>query len=124
MSLRLLVYITGVAALVFSLGDLLAAAPLAVMLGGRLDNFGVAIVQVRGAVGLLYVFLAYFAKNADDKALRQVVGPTMMLGFVAQFLIILYALLNGAFNSSGYIFIVLGVIFISAYIYFLYVRHD
>ncbi len=124
MNLRLLVYITGIAALLFSLGDLLAAGPLAGMLGGQLDKFGVALVQVRGAVGLLYVFLAYFSRLADDKTLRQVVGPTMLLGFVAQFLIILYALLTGAFNATGWIFIVLGIIFISAYVYFLYVRRE
>ncbi len=124
MNLRLLIYVTGVAALVFSLGDLLAAGSLARMLGGQLDKFGVALVQVRGAVGLLYVFLAYFSRLADDKTLRQVIGPTMLLGFVAQFLIILYALLTGAFNSTGWIFILLGAIFISAYVYFLYVRRE
>ncbi len=124
MNLRLLVYITGIAALLFSLGDLLAAGSLAGMLGGQLDKFGVALVQVRGAVGLVYVFLAYFSRLADDKTLRQVVGPTMLLGFVAQFLIILYALLTGAFNATGWIFIVLGIIFISAYVYFLYVRRE
>ncbi len=123
-NLRVLVYVTGVAALLFSLGDLFAAAPLAGMVGGQLDKFGVAFVQIRGAVGLLYVYLAYFARYADDNALRRVVGPTMLWGFIAQFLVILYVLLTGVFNTSGYIFIVLGAIFISAYFYLLYMRRE
>lgn len=122
MGLRWLVYITGVAALVFCLGDLFAAAPSAVLLGGQLDAFGVGLVQVRGAVGLLYVFLAFFARNADDNALHKVVGPTMMLGFVAQSVAILYLILTGVYNSAAWIFIVLGIIFISSYVYFLYVK--
>lgn len=122
MTLRNLVYVTGVAALVFVLGDLFAAHPLGAMLGGNLDAFGVANVQLRGAVGLLYCFLAYFSRRADDKALQQVIGPTMMLGFVAQSVVILYELLTGVYGPSGWIFIVLGIIFISAYAYLLYVK--
>jgi hypothetical protein len=122
MNLRLLVYITGVAALVFSLGDLFAAQPSAALLGGQLDAFGIGLVQVRGAVGLLYVFLAYFSRHADENALKRVVGPTMLFGFVAQFLIILYLILTGVYTSPAWIFIVLGIIFISAYVYFLYVK--
>src|SRR5262245_38000722 len=122
MTLRNLTYVTGVAALIFVLGDLFAAAPLANVLGGSLDAFGVGLVQIRGGVGLLYVFLAYFSRKADDNALRQVVGPTMMWGFVAQFIPILYLILTGVLNATAWIFIVLGIIFISAYIYFLYVR--
>ena len=122
MTLRNLIYVTGVAALVFVLGDLFAAAQLANLLGGSVDAFGVGLVQVRGGVGLLYVFLAYFSRKADDNALRQVVGPTMMWGFVAQFIPILYLILTGVFNATAWIFIVLGIIFISAYLYFLYVR--
>src|SRR5262245_33640901 len=120
MTLRNLIYVTGVAALIFVLGDLFAAPQMANMLGGSLDPFGVGIAQVRGGVGLLYVFLAYFSRNADDNALRQVVGPTMMWGFVAQFIPILYLILTGVFNATAWIFIVLGIIFISAYLYFLY----
>jgi hypothetical protein len=122
MTLRNLTYVTGVAALLFVLGDLFAAAQLANLLGGSLDAFGVGLVQVRGGVGLLYVFLAYFSRRADDTTLRQVVGPTMMWGFVAQFIPILYLILTGVYNATAWIFIVLGIIFISAYIYFLYVR--
>jgi hypothetical protein len=122
MTLRNLIYVTGVAALIFVLGDLFAAAQQANMLGGSLDAFGVGLVQIRGGVGLLYVFLAYFSRKADDNALRQVVGPTMMWGFVAQFIPILYLILTGVFNATAWIFIVLGIIFISAYLYFLYVR--
>ena len=122
MTLRNLIYVTGVAALIFVLGDLFAAATQANMLGGNLDAFGVGLVQVRGGVGLLYVFLAYFSRKADDNALRQVVGPTMMWGFVAQFIPILYLILTGVFNATAWIFIILGIIFISAYVYFLYVR--
>jgi hypothetical protein len=122
MTLRNLVYVSGVAALLFVLGDLFAAQSLSAMLGGTLNPFGVANVQVRGAVGLLYCFLAYFSRHADDKALRQVIGPTMMLGFVAQFVVILYELLTGGYGPSGWIFIVLGVIFISAYAYLLYMK--
>jgi hypothetical protein len=80
------------------------------------------LVQVRGGVGLLYVFLAYFSRKADENALRQVVGPTMMWGFVAQFIPILYLILAGVLNATAWIFIVLGIIFISAYVYFLYIR--
>ena len=122
MTLRNLIYVTGVAALIFVLGDLFAAAQLANLLGGSLDPFGVGLVQVRGGVGLLYVFLAYFSRKADDNTLRHVVGPTMMWGFVAQFVPILYLILTGVFNATAWIFIVLGIIFISAYVYFLYVR--
>ena len=122
MTLRKLIYVTGVAALIFVFGDLFAASNLGSLLGGSLDAFGVGLVQVRGAVGLLYVFLAYFSRKADDNALRQVVGPTMMWGFVAQFISILYLILSGVLNATAWIFIVLGVIFISAYVYFLYVR--
>jgi hypothetical protein len=122
MTLRNLIYVTGVAALLFVLGDLFAAAPLANVLGGTLDPFGVGLVQVRGGVGLLYVFLAYFSRKADDTTLRQVVGPTMMWGFVAQFIPILYLILTGVYNATAWIFIVLGIIFISAYVYLLYVR--
>ena len=122
MTLRNLIYVTGVAALVFVLGDLFAAAQMANVLGGNLDQFGVGLVQVRGGVGLLYVFLAYFSRKADDNALRQVVGPTMMWGFVAQFIPILYLILTGVYNATAWIFIVLGIIFISAYAYFLYIR--
>ena len=122
MTLRRLIYVTGIAALVFVLGDLFAAAALAGALGGSLDPFGVGLVQVRGGVGLLYVFLAYFARHADEHALRRVIGPTMMWGFVAQFLPILYLILTGVYNSSAWIFIVLGIIFISSYAYLLYGR--
>jgi hypothetical protein len=122
MTLRNLIYITGVAALLFVLGDLFGAAQMANLLGGSVDAFGVGLVQLRGGVGLLYVFLAYFSRTADDNTLRHVVGPTMMWGFVAQFIPILYLILTGVFNASAWIFIVLGIIFISAYIYFLYVR--
>ena len=122
MTLRNLIYVSGVAALLFVLGDLFAAATLANQLGGSLNPFGVGLVQVRGGVGLLYVFLAYFSRKADDNTLKQVVGPTMMWGFVAQFIPILYLILTGVFNATAWIFIVLGIIFISAYIYFLYVR--
>jgi hypothetical protein len=122
MTLRNLIYVTGVAALVFVLGDLFAAAQLANLLGGSVDTFGVGLVQVRGGVGLLYVFLAYFSRKADENALRQVVGPTMMWGFVAQFIPILYLILAGVLNATAWIFIVLGTIFISAYVYFLYIR--
>jgi len=122
MTLRNLIYVTGVAALIFVLGDLFAAAPLANMLGGNLDPFGVGLVQVRGGVGLLYVFLAYFSRKADDNALRQVVGPTMLWGFVGQFIPILYLILTGVYNANAWIFILFGIIFISAYVYFLYVR--
>jgi hypothetical protein len=122
MTLRNLIYVTGVAALIFVLGDLFAAAQLANVLGGNLDAFGVGLVQVRGGVGLLYVFLAYFSRYADDAALQRVVGPTMMWGFVAQFIPILYLILTGVYNASAWIFIVLGIIFISAYVYFLYIR--
>ena len=120
MSLRNLIYLTGVAALVFVLGDLFAAALQAILLGGNLDAFGVGLVQIRGGVGLLYVFLAYFSRKADDNTLRQVIGPTMMWGFVAQFIPIQYLILTGVLNANAWIFIVLGVIFISAYLYFLY----
>jgi hypothetical protein len=122
MSLRLLVYITGVAALVFCLSDIFAAQLQAGVLGGTLNAFGVGAVQLRGAVGLLYVFLAFFSRNADEKALKQVVGPTMMLGFVAQSIGILYLILTGVYNSFAWIFILLGIIFISAYAYLLYVK--
>jgi len=122
MGLRYLVYITGVAALVFSLADLFAARQGAALLGGQLDAVGVGLVQVRGAVGLLYTFLAYFSRYADDNALRRVVGPTMLLGFAAQFLTILFLILTGVFNSLAWIFVVLGIIFISAYVYFLYIK--
>jgi hypothetical protein len=122
MTLRNLVYLSGIAALVFVLGDLFAAAQLGAMLGGELNPFAVANIQVRGAVGLLYVFLAFFSRNADDNALKQVVGPTMMWGFVAQFVVILYQLLTGAYGTPGWIFILLGVVFISAYAYFLYIK--
>jgi uncharacterized membrane protein YecN with MAPEG domain len=44
----------------------------------------------------------------------------MMWGFVAQFIPILYLILTGIYNATAWIFIVLGIIFISAYIYFLY----
>jgi hypothetical protein len=122
MTLRNLIYLTGVAALLFVLGDLFAAAQQAKLLGGSLDAFGVGLVQIRGGVGLLYVFLAYFSRKADDNTLKQVVGPTMMWGFVAQFIPILYLILTGVLNATAWIFIVLGIIFISAYVYFLYVR--
>jgi hypothetical protein len=124
MALRYLVYITGVAALVFSLGDILVPALQAGLVapGTSLSPYAVGAIQLRGAVGLLYTFLAYFAKNADDETLRRVIGPTMMLGFVAQSLAILYLLFTGVMNSTGWIFIVLGIIFISAYVYLLYVR--
>lgn len=124
MNLRILVYVTGIAALLFSLGDLFAASTLADLLGGTLNSFGVAGIQLRGAVGLLYVFLAYFSRHADDNALRKVVGPTMLLGFVAQFVSILYLILTGAYNSTAWIFILLGLIFIFAYVYFLYIRGE
>src|SRR5262245_26140731 len=120
MTLRNLTYVTGVAALLFVLGDLFAAAMLANVLGGNLDPFGVGLVQVRGGVGLLYVFLAYFSRKADEDTLRRVIGPTMMWGFVAQFIPILYLILTGVYNATAWIFIVLGIIFISAYVYFLY----
>ena len=120
MTLRNLIYVTGVAALLFVLGDIFAPVQLANMLGGNLDRFGVGLVQVRGGVGLLYVFLAYFSRKADDNTLRNVVGPTMMWGFVAQFIPILYLILTGIYNATAWIFIVLGIIFISAYVYFLY----
>lgn len=123
MALRWLVYITGVAALVFSLGDFFGAQPAAQILGNQqLTPFVVGVVQLRGAVGLLYVFLAYFARYADENALRRVVGPTMLLGFVAQFVTILFLLLTGVYGSPAWIFIVLGIIFISAYTYLLYVK--
>src|ERR671939_139567 len=64
MTLRNLIYVSGVAALIFVLGDLFAAAQMANLLGGSLDAFGVGLVQVRGGVGLLYVFLAYFSRNS------------------------------------------------------------
>ena len=32
--------------------------------------FGVGLIQLRGGVGLLFVFLAYFSRRADDNALR------------------------------------------------------
>jgi hypothetical protein len=119
-TLRNLIYVTGVAALLFVLGDLFAATMLANVLGGNLDPFGVGLVQVRGGVGLLYVFLAFFSRKADDATLRRVVGPTMMWGFVAQFIPILYLILTGVYNATAWIFIVLGIIFISAYVYLLY----
>ena len=122
MTLRNLIYLTGVAALIFVLGDLFAAAQMANLLGGNLDAFGVGLVQVRGGVGLLYVFLAFFSRRADDASLRQVVGPVMMWGFVAQFIPILYLILTGIFNATAWIFIVLGILFISAYIYLLYIQ--
>lgn len=123
MTLRNLVYVTGIAALVFVLGDLFLAPTLAAMLGGELNSFGVANVQVRGAVGLLYVFLAYFSRHADETMLKKVVGPTMMLGFVAQSLGILYVLLTpGGYGPQGWIFILLGILFISAYAYFLFLK--
>lgn len=122
MTLRNLIYLTGVAALVFVLGDLFAPTQLANILGGSLNPFGVGMVQLRGGVGLLYVFLAYFSCRADDATLRRVVGPTMMWGFVAQFIPILYLILSGIYGAAAWIFIVLGVIFISAYVYLLYGR--
>ncbi len=123
MNLKNLVYITGVAALVFSLADFFAAQIAAATLGGEaLNRIGVAGIQLRGAVGLLYVFLAYFSRNADENALRRVVGPTMMWGFIAQSVAIIYILLTGGFNALGWIFILLGAIFISAYAYLLYVQ--
>jgi hypothetical protein len=123
MTLRNLVYLTGIAALLFVLGDLFAAPTLAGLLGGELNSFGVANVQVRGAVGLLYVFLAYFSRHADEATLKKVVGPTMMLGFVAQSLGILYVLLTpGGYGPQGWIFILLGILFISAYAYFLFLK--
>jgi hypothetical protein len=120
MTLRNLIYVTGVAALLFSLGDIFAATQMASLLGGSLDPFGVGLIQIRGGVGLLFVFLAYFSRKADDKALRNVVGPTMLWGFVAQFIPILYLILTGVLNAVAWIFILLGIIFISAYVYFLY----
>jgi hypothetical protein len=124
MTLRNLVYLTGIAALVFVLGDLFAARTLGAMLSSQeLNSFAVANIQVRGAVGLLYVFLAYFSRHADETMLKKVVGPTMMLGFVAQSAAILYALVTpGGYGPSGWIFILLGILFISAYAYFLFVK--
>lgn len=124
MTLRNLVYVTGVAALVFVLGDLFAVQTLGAMLNPEsLGAFATANIHVRGAVGMLYVFLAYFSRHADEKTLQQVVGPTMMLGFVAQSLGILYELVvSHQYGSSGWIFIVLGILFISAYAYFLYIK--
>ena len=120
MTLRNLIYVTGVAALLFSLGDIFAATQMANLLGGNIDAFGVGLIQIRGGVGLLFVFLAYFSRKADDNTLRNVVGPTMLWGFVAQFIPILYLILTGVLNAVAWIFIVLGIIFISAYVYFLY----
>ena len=125
MTLRNLVYVTGVAALVFVLGDLFLAVPLGAMLNptGTLSDFALANIHVRGAVGMLYVFLAYFSRHADEDMLKRVVGPTMMLGFVAQSVGILYELVvSRQYGPSGWIFIVLGVLFISAYAYFLYIK--
>src|ERR1051325_640921 len=100
MTLRNLIYVTGVAALIFVLGDLFAATQMANVPGGNLDQFGVGLVQVRGGVGLLYVFLAYFSRKADDNALKQVVGPTMMWGFVGQFIPILHLILPRGYNAA------------------------
>jgi hypothetical protein len=122
MALRYLIYLTGVAALVFSLGDILASQAGANLIGGQLSAVAAGEIQVRGAVGLLYVFLAYFARNADDQGLRRVIAPTMMWGFVAQFVAILLLILTGVFGSAAWIFIVLGAIFIVAYIYLLYLQ--
>ncbi len=123
MTLRNLVYVTGVAALVFVLGDLFAAQTLGAMLSSQpLNSFAVANIQVRGSVGMLFVILAYFSRHADENALKRVVGPTMMFGFVSQSAVILYQLLTGGYGPSGWIFIVLGVLFISAYVYFLYLK--
>lgn len=124
MTLRNLIYLTGVAALLFVLGDLFAAQTLGPMLNPEpLGAFAIANIHVRGAVGLLYVFLAYFSRHADETALKQVVGPTMMFGFVAQALGILYELVvSHQYGPSGWIFIVLGILFISAYVYFLYIK--
>ncbi len=124
MTLRNLVYVTGVAALVFVLGDLFGAVPLGAMLNHEpLGAFALANIHVRGAVGMLYVFLAYFSRHADENMLKRVVGPTMMLGFVAQSVGILYELVvSRQYGPSGWIFIVLGILFISAYAYFLYLK--
>lgn len=124
MTLRNLIYLTGIAALVFVLGDLFAVQTLGAMLNPEpLGAFAVANIHVRGAVGLLYTFLAYFSRHADEATLKQVVGPTMMLGFVAQSLGILYELVvSRQYGPSGWIFIVLGILFISAYVYFLYIK--
>lgn len=123
MTLRNLVYVTGVAALVFVLGDLLGAQALGAMLSSEpLGPFAISNIHVRGSVGMLFVFLAFFARHADENALKRVVAPTMMFGFVSQSVVILYELLFGAYGPSGWIFIVLGVLFISAYVYFLYIK--
>lgn len=71
MSLRLLVYVTDVAALVFCLRDIFAAQLQAGLLGGSLNAFGIGAVQFRRAVGLLYAFLAFFSRHADEKTLKQ-----------------------------------------------------
>jgi hypothetical protein len=123
MTLRNLVYLTGVAALLFVLGDFFGAVPLGAMLSTEpLNSFAIANIHVRGSVGMLFVILAYFSRYADEHTLKRVIGPTMMFGFVSQSVVILYELLTGGYGPSGWIFIVLGVLFISAYVYFLYIK--
>ena len=120
MNLRNLVVVTGVAALLFSLAFLLISAPYFEFFGAPLNAGGVVAAQLGGSVGFLYVFLAYFARNADEQTLRQIVGPTMFFGFLAQFLAAVYVRLTGGFNTFGWIFAVLGLIFLSAYAYLLW----
>jgi len=126
MKLKHLFIVHSVVALIHGGGFVLATKPSMSLYGISLaDPAAVFVARLFGAALLIYCFVAWFARDAEDSVARRAIVLGFFLTGIIGFIVSLLGQLSGVMNALGWLVVGLYLVLIGVgYGYFQFVKPD
>ena len=126
MKLKHLFMVHSVVALFHGGGFVLAPKPFMSLYGVSLaDPSAVFVTRLFGTGLLIYCFVAWFARNAEDSAARRAIVFGFFITGIIGFIVALLGQLSGVMNALGWLVVGLYLVLIGVgYGYFYFIKPD
>jgi hypothetical protein len=122
MKLSLAFTLNAVAALVFGLAFVLMPVTLADMYGGELNDAGVYVARLFGAVVLGYCLISWLVRNAGESDTRRAIVIAFFASWAIGLIVTLITQFSGLLNALGWLNVVIYAYFTFAYGYNLFAK--
>jgi hypothetical protein len=122
MKLSLVFSLNAISALVFGLAFLLVPVALGNLYGGELNDAGVYVARLFGAIIIGYCLISWLARNAGESDARRVIVNAFFVSWAIGLVVTLITQFSGVVNALGWLNVVIYAYFTLAFGYNLFAR--